>query len=132
VWLTVVCVQFLREQNRMDYSLLIGVEPLDADAVAPETAVDATSGSAGALDGVEQIAEARTQQDCFAQTVFPSVDGRERFHVAVVDFAQAYNTKKRLAHLFKRVRERTDAHLSTVPPDTYAQRFLIFTVSLFE
>jgi len=97
--------KWLEKEERMDYSLLIGIHKLPTDS-ENKTALEDTEKNSGR---------------------FLSSDSSELYFMGIIDFLQKYDNKKKAAHFFKAMmdRKRKD-ELSTVNPTFYASRFIKF------
>jgi len=84
----------------MDYSLLVGVAHPDAESKEPEM----NSGFLG---------------------IHPETKETELYFIGIIDCLTPYNFLKKTAHFFKRFCWKS-SQLSTVSPDFYAERFLLF------
>eukprot|EP01137_Pigoraptor_chileana_P012136 Opistho-2@64148 len=144
--------QFLADNGIIDYSLLIGVRKLD-----PTNAEDVEaarrrgytfgSASAGAIASVPLFSlspndsiGARTEdvrfyrQDCGGMVGDDTLT-REPcvFHIGVIDYLQAYNTKKRLERFAKTTfLGKSGVGLSAAPVTPYKERFVTRVGALFQ
>jgi 1-phosphatidylinositol-4-phosphate 5-kinase len=129
-------VDWLRAHNIMDYSLLVGVASLVAQAPPPTTG---TSAGAGAAAGTLPDSEAacRRLYSLWAPQgagVGAGVgDGGHYEHVlflGIVDVLQEYNLKKRVETMYKTglysFEGKDPRGLSVVDPASYGKRFLAF------
>jgi len=90
----------LQEQGIMDYSLLVGVE---------------------------FYASAVPQSNSNKYRFLSSGNYKIACYIGLIDYLQAYNSKKRLEHTFKRFKKgHNSEEISSVPPVPYRDRFLNF------
>ncbi|KAM9176548.1 phosphatidylinositol 4-phosphate 5-kinase-like protein 1 [Mergus octosetaceus] len=107
--------RFLEELRVLDYSLLLAVRPLLPDGLTARSPVPCR-----VLQG-----SGPSQNQCplpGGSNPLHCIDGpQRRYSVGLVDLFSAYTFRRRLEHLWKRIRYR-DGSFSTVPPTTYARR----------
>jgi len=106
-------IQFLGEENLMDYSLLVGIchnEHVDDNNRDLQTNND-------------------YNQDYYAHI---SGDGQLTYYMGVIDILTYYNTNKKTNHVYKTMRHGVNADVSTVNAQFYQQRFLDFMKKIFE
>ncbi len=59
--------------------------------------------------------------------VFESSNGKYYYHMAIIDYLQEYNSRKKLEHWFrKNIQSADETLISCVPSEFYAKRFLNF------
>uniref|UniRef100_A0A673B197 Phosphatidylinositol-4-phosphate 5-kinase-like 1 n=1 Tax=Sphaeramia orbicularis TaxID=375764 RepID=A0A673B197_9TELE len=112
--------QFLRRLNVLDYSLLLAHQPLHQDERH-----QSLSFASSVNPGSTELSDFRVQN----RRLLPNlknplhvIDGPEqRYFIGIIDIFTVYGFKKRLEHLWKRLRHpgRT---FSTVSPQTYCLR----------
>ncbi len=98
----------LSHHDLMDYSLLVAFCPRDELLVSHS-----------------ELREAAEQHP---ERAFLSGDGECVYLMAIIDFLQLYNSKKKFANAVKSIRH-DESELSTVAPDFYASRFVRFVRS---
>ncbi|CAF1430190.1 unnamed protein product [Adineta ricciae] len=129
-------VDFLVNQHKMGYSLLIGIHDLDQGGVERErrlSGVDMnTSDLSGndSSDGSEsptQINDDSSFDEPFRMRSSESSTRRELYNLGIIDILTNYGMKKKSAHVAKTKLSGSDADgISTVRPEIYARRFLEF------
>ncbi|CAF0748376.1 unnamed protein product [Adineta ricciae] len=129
-------VDFLVNQHKMGYSLLIGIHDLDQGGVERErrlSGVDMnTSDLSGndSSDGSEsptQINDDSSFDEPFRMRSAESSTRRELYNLGIIDILTNYGMKKKSAHVAKTKLSGSDADgISTVRPEIYARRFLDF------
>ncbi|XP_066467002.1 phosphatidylinositol 4-phosphate 5-kinase-like protein 1 [Tiliqua scincoides] len=122
--------QFLKELHVIDYSLLVGLQPLHEDdrspglpivslgSRSPEAAQDVDP--QGSIDTLPLSQNRRILSS--AKNPLHIIDGPDyRYFMGLVDFFTVYGFRKKLENLWKRIRYRGQ-RFSTVNPSCYAQR----------
>ncbi|NWZ20043.1 PI5L1 protein, partial [Asarcornis scutulata] len=107
--------RFLEELRVLDYSLLLAVRPLLPDGLTARSPVPChvLQGS-GPSQNQRPLPGGSDPLHC--------IDGpQRRYSVGLVDLFSTYTFRRRLEHLWKRIRYR-DGSFSTVPPAAYARR----------
>eukprot|EP00981_Chlorochromonas_danica_P001600 scaffold344_cov178-Ochromonas_danica.AAC.9 len=117
---------FLRDQNRMDYSLLIGVKRERFEVMNGTVAENRPSSPSvppwhlSALRGGED----RFRREVDGGIRAPVVEGPGVFYFGIIDILQAWNWKKRLERFFKMYFKFRDGNgLSAINSKDYADRF---------
>jgi len=103
---------WLQNEGKMDYSLLVGMYKVKSS---------------------EDVPESKNSPSCFEKNSggILSKGGDEIYYLAIIDFLQNYNRKKKAAHFFKSLRDqKRKSELSTVNPRMYASRFRKFLQSV--
>jgi hypothetical protein len=126
--------EFLERHNIMDYSLLLGICPLPADAAsAPEAARhDVTAADMAALVTEMNDDSGRAQRSLFelyrggTRSV---ASHREAYYCGIIDILQVYSLKKQLEHQYKATRYDASG-VSVTRPHVYAARFRTFLSSI--
>ena len=109
-------VAWLESQNRMDYSLFVGVchkKPSDADPCRLGAAASSPP-PAGPSGG----------RGC-GYAVLRDPSSTPILHAGIIDILQDYNIRKQVAHTLKTTVAESN-QLSTVPADVYGKRFISF------
>ncbi|UJR22265.1 hypothetical protein I4U23_025326 [Adineta vaga] len=129
-------VDFLVNQHKMGYSLLIGIHDLDQGGVERERKLSGidlnTSDLSGndSSDGSEsptQIGDDNSFDEPFRMRSAESSTRRELYNLGLIDILTNYGMKKKSAHVAKTKLSGSDADgISTVRPEIYARRFLDF------
>lgn len=151
-------VEFLKEHNCMDYSLLVGVHFLSEAENAVEVAHDSAEqkakeekkakkskkGKKKSKKNVdEREAEAEEEEQPQPQNdAHPLLEGvmgpihsdpafvKEIYFVGIIDPLSRYKLKKKVAHFLKEIIWDADT-LSTVPADYYAERYTRYLEEIF-
>jgi len=119
--------EFLRDQNCIDYSLLIGVHEVDKSGLIQS---EKKNGSTPIDENVAPELSRRQSNSAFkivnavVGVGVPSahIDFNEVYFIGIIDTLTAYEMKKKTAHYCKSFLWK-DETLSTIPPDLYCQRF---------
>ncbi|CAF5151538.1 unnamed protein product [Rotaria sp. Silwood1] len=129
-------VNFLVNQHKMGYSLLIGIHDLDQGGLEREkraSVVDMnTSDLSGndSSDGSEsptQIGDDTSFDEPFRMRSSEASTRRELYNLGIIDILTNYGMKKKSAHVAKTKLSGSDADgISTVRPEIYARRLLEF------
>eukprot|EP01080_Neovahlkampfia_damariscottae_P000046 gene46-4296_t len=100
--------EFLSKHEIMDYSMLLGVQPYE------ETEDNSMIGT-------------KTK---FTHLI--SQDGKQQYHLGIIDILQKWNLKKKAEVKYKvNLLQNDKKKLSAMPPKEYANRFLSFMVGTF-
>ncbi|RTG84412.1 1-phosphatidylinositol-5-phosphate 4-kinase [Schistosoma bovis] len=129
-------IQFLQENNLIDYSLLIGVHnPEIALANSIEDAGDDGEGTGGELTPPDSPPGAECLPQLFSGELHPtlehygiksSIDSPHPliYFVAIIDILTRYGMRKRTAQTYKTVKHGADG--GSVKPEFYGRRLLEF------
>ncbi|OQV16814.1 Phosphatidylinositol 5-phosphate 4-kinase type-2 alpha [Hypsibius exemplaris] len=142
-------VEFLSKNSLMDYSLLLGIHDVDqgGNASGVDEESEETGGETDSVNsevslpdspGVQNVENTDPNKpSLFAQPVevisIPASDNAPKkaiYFLAIVDILTHYGMKKRTAQAAKTVKHGSNAAISTVPPESYAKRFLDFLESI--
>jgi len=102
--------ELLMKYNAMDYSLLVGIHKLDEN------------------EEPEALYVSERGRNVWHVT---SSNRDEIYFVGIIDCLTVYNTSKKIAHTFKKIKH-TKESLSTVPSEMYCERFREFANSIFD
>uniref|UniRef100_A0A7S3NTI8 PIPK domain-containing protein n=1 Tax=Euplotes crassus TaxID=5936 RepID=A0A7S3NTI8_EUPCR len=118
-------VQFFKENNIIDYSLLIGIHDKKADPNTGKNYVsnismmsESDAGTRTVRDYVQSHSLPFYEQD---EGGIQNFNKKEIYFLGIIDILTEYNTKKKMEHFFKRLKYGNS--ISCVPPDRYAKRF---------
>jgi 1-phosphatidylinositol-4-phosphate 5-kinase len=124
-------VNFFRENNIIDYSLLIGIHDTSADVNTGKRYMSKSSNlseSEGATPTVRDFTHA-TSVPFYEQNEggVSNYNNQKIYFLGVIDILTEYNTKKKMEHFLKSFKYGNT--ISCVPPDMYATRFEQFICS---
>ena len=107
--------EFLRDNDLMDYSILIGMEQIIQKQESEN--VDETILDSGCFDQNDEYQLGKVYSEC----------GNFIYHIFIIDFLQSFNANKKIEIILKRVFKNAKAsELSSINPFAYQRRFMNF------
>ena len=120
-------VAFLKSQDLMDYSMLVGIETFEQGARMSTLQMHQIGLKQSVLSmGSSQttdVGELMSRRHCFR-------NGNRIYHLSIIDFFQKWDKYKKDERFTKTMILQKDPEmLSAIEPDKYARRFLNFMES---
>uniref|UniRef100_H2YAR4 PIPK domain-containing protein n=1 Tax=Ciona savignyi TaxID=51511 RepID=H2YAR4_CIOSA len=118
--------KFLQSIEVLDYSLLVGIQPLHKDEVQQSrklsTVITRTQKSVSKSHSPEEAQQQNRRLLPDYKNELHVLDGTERYFVGIIDFFTRFTLKKRLENAYKKL-IYPPLSFSTVHPDVFADRF---------
>jgi len=115
--------KLLRDNNIMDYSLLLAIERnpdyKDSGATFKGHATE------GTFIGDDMSPEQRKKHEALPHK-WVSRGGRYIYHIAIIDYLQDYNFDKKAENFYKTIKNKKDAQISAIEPFAYCTRYINF------